>query len=87
MSYAANLPEVIAEYKAEIREIERLRWQKMQDFISRVSAAYTRKTVQNQKETRPGPRPKRPKKPLMTCSIPTCRTSSAQTQTRGALKP
>lgn len=53
MSYAANLPEVIAEYKAEIREIERLRWQKMQDFISRVSTAYTRKTVQNQKETRP----------------------------------
>lgn len=37
MSYAANLPEVIAEYKAEMREIERLRWQKMQDFISRVS--------------------------------------------------
>lgn len=37
MSYAANLPAVIAEYKAEIREIERRRWQKMQEFISRVS--------------------------------------------------
>lgn len=44
MSYAANLPEVIAEYKAEMREIERLRWQKMQDFISRVSLGKKPKT-------------------------------------------
>jgi hypothetical protein len=43
MSYAVNVPSLVAEYKAELREIERARWQKWHAFRDRVAAAHSRK--------------------------------------------
>lgn len=37
MSYASQLPDIVAAYKAELREQERRNWEKWQAFRQRVS--------------------------------------------------
>lgn len=52
MTYAERLPDIVASYKAELREQERRNWAKWHSFRKRIEAASTTKTTQNQKESR-----------------------------------
>ena len=40
MTYAERLPQIVAEYKAELKELERRRWEKWQVFRDRIAAVH-----------------------------------------------
>lgn len=51
MTYAERLPEIVATYKAELREQERRNWAKWHSFRKRIEATTHPKTT-SKKETR-----------------------------------